>query len=33
MTGDVQIFASAQVNAMPMYPNESHAAGIVMNRD
>jgi hypothetical protein len=31
--GDVQIFASTQVNAMPMYPNEPHAAGMVMNRD
>jgi hypothetical protein len=31
--GDVQIFASAQVNAMPMYPNEPHSAGMVMNRD
>ncbi|MFD9895726.1 hypothetical protein ACFWY9_40815 [Amycolatopsis sp. NPDC059027] len=31
--GDVQIFAAAQVNAMPMYPNEPHAIGMVMNRD
>ncbi|MEV4148988.1 hypothetical protein AB0J40_35390 [Amycolatopsis sp. NPDC049691] len=31
--GDVQIFAAAQVNAMPMYPTEPHATGMVMNRD
>jgi len=31
--GDVQIFAAAQVNAMPMYPTEPHAAGMVMDRD
>ncbi|GAA4540169.1 hypothetical protein [Amycolatopsis samaneae] len=31
--GDVQIFSAAQVNAMPMYPNEPHAPGMVMNRD
>jgi hypothetical protein len=31
--GEVQIFASAQVNAMPMYPNEPHSEGMVMNRD
>lgn len=32
-TGDVQLFAAAQVNAMPMYPNEPQAAGMVMHRD
>ncbi|SDY63281.1 hypothetical protein SAMN05421504_106196 [Amycolatopsis xylanica] len=31
--GEVQMFAAAQVNAMPMYPNEPHAPGMVMNRD
>ncbi|HWD03595.1 MAG TPA: hypothetical protein VG674_14195 [Amycolatopsis sp.] len=31
--GDVQIFAAAQVNAMPMYPTEPHATGMVMDRD
>jgi hypothetical protein len=31
--GDVRIFASAQVNAMPMYPNEPHSEGMVVNRD
>ncbi|MDQ7809812.1 hypothetical protein Q5425_39325 [Amycolatopsis sp. A133] len=30
---DVQIFAAAQVNAMPMYPTEPHATGMVMDRD
>ncbi|MEC3979169.1 hypothetical protein [Amycolatopsis sp. H20-H5] len=33
VNGEVQIFAAAQVNAMPMYPNEPHATGMVMNRD
>jgi hypothetical protein len=31
--GDVQIFASAQVNAMPMYPSEPHSPGIEMSPD
>ncbi|MET8994867.1 hypothetical protein [Amycolatopsis sp. NPDC004169] len=31
--GDVQVFAAAQVNAMPMYPTEPHATGMVMDRD
>ncbi|MEQ0564871.1 hypothetical protein ABJI51_37825 [Amycolatopsis sp. NEAU-NG30] len=31
--GDVQIFAAAQVNAMPMDPTEPHAVGMVMDRD
>ncbi|WP_410639625.1 hypothetical protein [Amycolatopsis sp. lyj-346] len=31
--GDVQIFAAAQVNAMPMDPTEPHAAGMVVDRD
>ncbi|NBH02815.1 hypothetical protein GTY80_06020, partial [Amycolatopsis sp. SID8362] len=31
--GDVQIFAAAQVNAMPMYPTEPHVTGMVMDRD
>lgn len=33
VAGDVQLFAAAQVNAMPMYPNEPQAAGMVMHRD
>ncbi|WP_344414498.1 hypothetical protein [Amycolatopsis minnesotensis] len=33
VSGEVQIFASAQVNAMPMYPNEPHPPGMVMARD
>ncbi|MEV0069198.1 hypothetical protein [Amycolatopsis sp. NPDC050768] len=32
-TGEVQIYASAQVNAMPMDPGEPHAPGMVMDRD
>ncbi|MFI5609976.1 hypothetical protein [Amycolatopsis sp. NPDC051903] len=31
--GGVQIYASAQVNAMPTDPREPHAPGMVMNRD
>ncbi len=31
--GDVQIFAAAQVNAMPMYPGEPHAVGMIADRD
>ncbi|HET6709775.1 MAG TPA: hypothetical protein VFH84_32715, partial [Amycolatopsis sp.] len=31
--GDVQIFAAAQVNAMPMDPTEPHATGMVLDRD
>ncbi|WP_020668438.1 hypothetical protein [Amycolatopsis nigrescens] len=33
VNGEVQIFASAQVNAMPMYPTEPHAPGMVMDRN
>ncbi|HWD02537.1 MAG TPA: hypothetical protein VG674_08815 [Amycolatopsis sp.] len=31
--GEVQIYAAAQVNAMPMDPREPHAPGMVMDRD
>ncbi|WP_410650126.1 hypothetical protein [Amycolatopsis sp. cmx-4-54] len=31
--GDVQIFAAAQVNAMPMYPGEPHAVGMIADRN
>ncbi len=31
--GDVQLFAAAQVNAMPMNPGEPHAPGMLMDRD
>ncbi|WP_033261446.1 hypothetical protein [Amycolatopsis vancoresmycina] len=31
--GDVQVYAAAQVNAMPMYPTEPHATGMVLDRD
>jgi hypothetical protein len=31
--GEVQMYASAQVNAMPMYPSEPHAAGMTMSRN
>jgi hypothetical protein len=31
--GDVQIFAAAQVNAMPMNPGEPHAPGMAPDRD
>ncbi|WP_410656609.1 hypothetical protein [Amycolatopsis sp. lyj-112] len=31
--GDVQIFAAAQVNAMPMYPGEPHAVGMIGDRN
>ncbi|KZB82580.1 hypothetical protein [Amycolatopsis regifaucium] len=33
VNGDVQIFAAAQVNAMPMYPGEPHAAGMIADRN
>ncbi|MFD6072215.1 hypothetical protein [Amycolatopsis lurida] len=33
MNGDVQIFAAAQVNAMPMYPGEPHAVGMIADRN
>lgn len=33
IAGDVQIYAAAQVDAMPMYPGEPHPTGMVMNRD
>ncbi|MFE6609396.1 hypothetical protein [Amycolatopsis sp. NPDC057786] len=33
INGDVQIFAAAQVNAMPMYPGEPHAVGMVADRN
>lgn len=33
INGDVQIFAAAQVNAMPMYPGEPHAVGMIADRN
>ncbi|GAA3537824.1 hypothetical protein GCM10022222_21810 [Amycolatopsis ultiminotia] len=33
VNGEVQLFAAAQVNAMPMYPNEPHAPGMQAARD
>lgn len=33
VNGEVQLYAAAQVNAMPMYPGEQHAPGMEATRD